>query len=607
MDLNATVTQIHREVLGVFAILPQNFTTLLTSVTAIVVATIAILHVRANKYSSVSYTVPIPEECLPEWKGAVLDNPSIKAPDGNDIQCYCPANGKLLGYVTPASSADIDHAITKATEAQLVWAKTSFDDRRKVLRTLLNYILANQDAIAQASCLDSGKTRVDAALGEILVTTEKIKYLLDYGEQALKPEKRPTSFMMVYKKAELRYEPLGVVAALVSWNYPFHNLIGPIISSIFAGNGIIVKGSENTAWSSQFFLSIMKGALSACGHNPDLVQSIMCWPDVAPYLTSHPGIQHITFIGSRPVAHHVASSASKTLVPLCIELGGKDAHIVLDDAKNLKSLCSVLMRGVFQSASQNCIGIERIIALPKVYQQLIDILKPRISKLRPGSALDDDEVDMGAMISPACFDKLERMIEEAVSKGAKCLVGGKRYNHPKFPKGHYFSPTLLVDVTPDMEIAQNETFAPICALMPAKDVDDAIKIANSAHFGLGGSVYGRNQAHIDRIVNEMKCGMVAVNDFAVYYLNQSLPFGGVRGSGYGRFAGAEGLRSVCNLKSVVVDRWPSLINTSIPPIVDYPITRPEKSWAFTKGLIEFAYGQGIKEKAGGIAKLLGNM
>lgn len=235
------------------------------------------------------------------------------------------------------------------------------------------------------------------------------------------------------------------------------------------------------------------------------------------------------------MAHHVAAAASKTLVPLCVELGGKDAHIILDDVSNLKSLSSVLMRGVFQSASQNCIGIERIIVLPKVYQKLIDILEPRIKALRPGSALDDKDVDMGAMISSANFDRLEALIQDAVNKGARCLAGGKRYVNPRHPQGHYFQPTLLVDVTPEMEIAQNETFAPICVLMPARDVGDAIRIANSADFGLGGSVYGRNQSAIDRVVREMKCGMVAVNDFAVYYLNQSLPFGGVGGSGKRQF------------------------------------------------------------------------
>lgn len=366
----------------------------------------------------------------------------------------------------------------------------------------------------------------------------------------------------------------------------------------------LVKGSENTAWSSEFFISTVKGALSACGHNPDLVQvqstsfpqiyflpltlnlfkSITCWPEVAPHLTSHPGISHITFIGSRPVAHHVAASASKSLTPLCIELGGKDAAIILDDVSNVQSLSSVLMRGVFQSASQNCVGIERIIALPKVYTQLIDILQERIKRIRPGSILDGDDVDCGAMISSASFDHLEDWVEDAVKKGARCLVGGKRHQHPKHPKGHYFSPTLLVDVTPEMLIAQNETFGPICVLMKATNVEDALRIANGSEFGLGGSVFGRNKRDLERVVREMKCGMVSVNDFAVYYLNQSLPFGGVKGSGYGRFAGEEGLRAVCNVKAVCEDVFPRLIGTSIPPVLDYPIRDGNRGWRFTQGM-----------------------
>lgn len=319
-----------------------------------------------------------------------------------------------------------------------------------------------------------------------------------------------------------------------------------------------------------------------------LMKSITCWPEVAPHLTSHPGISHITFIGSRPVAHHVAASASKSLTPLCIELGGKDAAIILDDVPDVKSLSSVLMRGVFQSASQNCIGIERIIVLPQVYPKLASILEERIKGLRPGSVLDGEEVDCGAMVSAACFDKLETWIEDAVQKGARCLVGGKRFVHPKYPQGHYFAPTLLVDVTPEMLIAQNETFAPICVLMRARDVPHAIQLANSTEYGLGGSVFGRNKQNLDRVVKEMKSGMVSVNDFAVYYLNQSLPFGGVGGSGYGRFAGEEGMRAVCNIKAVCEDRFPRLINTSIPPVVDYPIRDGNKGWRFTKGNLSTA-------------------
>ncbi|KAG0124334.1 Aldehyde/histidinol dehydrogenase [Tuber indicum] len=581
---------------------------LLASLVAVVFSFFALWYWRGLKFAAVSYTVPVPEECKEGWESEVLAEPSIRSESDYNIQCYCPATGRLLGRVRPAYPEDIDKAIAKSAAAQKEWAKTSFEERKKVLRSLLKYILANQDTIITAACLDSGKTRIDAALGEILVVVEKIKWVLNNGEQALRPEGRGVSWpLMCYKKAEVRYEPLGVVCACVSWNYPFHNLLCPMISSIFAGNGIVVKGSENTAWSSGYFVSTIKGALSACGHNPDLVQSITCWPEVAPHLTSHPGIAHITFIGSRPVAHHVAASASKSLTPLCIELGGKDAAIVLDDVPNVKALSSVLMRGVFQSAAQNCIGIERIMVLPKVYSKLVEILEERIKKIRPGSVLDGDEVDCGAMVSAAGFDKLESWIEDAVKKGARCLVGGKRLIHPKYPQGHYFSPTLLVDVTEDMPIAQNETFAPICVLMRAKDVTHAIHLANSTEYGLGGSVFGRNKRDLDRVVREFKSGMVSVNDFGVYYLNQSLPFGGVRGSGYGRFAGVEGMRAICNVKAVCEDRFPRLINTAIPPVVDYPIRDGNRGWQFTKGLIELAYGESWWRVAGGLWKLLTNM
>ena len=227
---------------------------------------------RAARFNAVPFSVPVPEQAYPGWKGDPMATPSIKSTSDYMIQCYAPATGASLGKVAPAYPEDIDAAIKEAAAAQEQWAKTSFDERRKFLRTLLKYILEHQDHIATVACLDSGKTKVDAAFGEILVTVEKITWMLKHGEKALVPEKRGASWpLQCYKKVELRYEPLGVVAACVSWNYPFHNLLGPIISSTFAGNGIVVKGSEQTAWSSQYYISIVKGALSACGHNPNLV------------------------------------------------------------------------------------------------------------------------------------------------------------------------------------------------------------------------------------------------------------------------------------------------------------------------------------------------
>lgn len=205
-----------------------------------------------------------------------------------------------------------------------------------------------------------------------------------------------------------------------SLSYPFHNLLNPIISSLCAGNALVLKSSEATCWSAQYYVSIAKGALRACGHSTSLIQLITCWPETAPHLTSHPGVSHITFIGSQEVAHKVSDSASKSLTPLCLELGGKDPAIILDDLSDskLQQVASVLMRGVFQSAGQNCIGIERVIALPRVYQKLIDIVEPRVKTLRIGSALDEEEdVDIGACISDRGFERLEKLIEDAVANG----------------------------------------------------------------------------------------------------------------------------------------------------------------------------------------------
>ncbi|KAJ4297478.1 Meiotic Sister-Chromatid recombination aldehyde dehydrogenase [Kalmusia sp. IMI 367209] len=548
---------------------------------------------RSDPEAAVPYHVTPPEQIKPGWKGEVLPELSMKVSGSSLIQCFAPATGESLGRINPSTPASIDRAIAKAAEAQVQWAQTTFSQRRKVLKTMLKFVLENQETIARVACLDSGKTMVDASLGEILVTVEKLRWVIKHGENSLRSERRPGNLLMAYKW----HEYASQLRVANSHEKQFHNLISPVIASIFAGNAIVVKGSENTAWSSSYFASIAAAALVACGHNPDIVQSVVCWPNAADYLTSHPSIAHITFIGSRPVAHHVCASASKALTPVCVELGGKDPAIVLDDLSNsdFKRVSSILMRGVFQSAGQNCIGIERVIALPNIYNRLIEHLTPRIKTLRPGSILnaspDDAPIDIGACISSANFATLETLIADAVSQGARLICGGKRYIHPDFPKGTYFAPTLLVDVTPTMKIAQTELFAPVFTLMRATSVQNAIDIANSTPYALGASVYGSSTRDLERVVHSVHAGMVAVNDFAVTYMVQ-LPFGGVKGSGYGRFAGAEGLRSLCNMKAVTRDRWPG-VKTSIPGPMDLPLEGPgagKRAWKMAQGVVWVGYG-----------------
>jgi acyl-CoA reductase-like NAD-dependent aldehyde dehydrogenase len=416
---------------------------------------------------------------------------------------------------------------------------------------------------------------------------------------------------MCYKKNTVRYEPLGVVAACVSWNYPFHNFISPVISALFAGNAIVVKPSEQTCWSAEYFLRIIRGALVACGHSQELVQSVVCLPETADHLTSHPKIKHITFIGSRDVAFKVCASAARSLTPVTVELGGKDPAVVLDDARTLRSLedvCAILMRGTFQSAGQNCIGIERVIAQPKAYARILEIVEPKIRALRLGSiTLSPDTVDMGSMISDRGFDRLEKLIQAAVDSGATLHCGGHRYKHPEYPNGHYFQPTLISGVTQDMQIAQTELFAPIFLLMRADTLTDAVDLANSTSYGLGASVFGHSRNDVEYCVKHIQAGMVAVNDFGAYYAC-SLPFGGVKGSGYGRFGGEEGLRGLCNIKAVCEDAWWARLlglQTKIPLQLQYPIGDQENAWQMCKGVVETGYAISARGRLEGVAKLLG--
>ncbi|KAK7202935.1 Aldedh-domain-containing protein [Myxozyma melibiosi] len=592
-----------------------------------VVAVVLPLLLKKLKRSSgtqlFSYTFgyKFPAESLPDWKPptsvpiGVSPIPLLRTKNEPEmIQCYCPATGAYLGRIRAATKADIDSAVSKCkTVQEAKWKNTTFEERKHVLRTLLGFLKKNQEKMARVACRDSGKTMVDAALGEILVTLEKLSWTIKYGEDALKPSKRvgPANLLIRYKDAEVIYEPLGVVLALVSWNYPLHNLLNPIISALFSGNGIVVKCSEQVVWSSTHFIAIVRSCLVACGHSPDIVQLVCPWPEDTDYLTAHPSISQVTFIGSKPVAHKVLNAAAKSLTPVTVELGGKDAAIVLDEYqkswKSCDALASVLMRGSFQSAGQNCIGIERIVAEPKAYEALVSTFKKRVPILRIGSVLDEKQpVDMGAMISDARFSTLKFLIDDAVHHGAKLLCGGQRYKHLQYKYGSYFEPTLLIDVTPEMLIARTELFAPIMVMMKATSVDDAIRIANAPDFGLGGSVFGkRGSKATERVVREMKTGNVAVNDFATFYVCQ-LPFGGVKGSGYGKFGGEEGLRALCLAKSVCRDKYP-LISTSIPGIVDYPLMQMDSAWAFVRAMNVASYASGVWEFVWNLILLVWNL
>jgi len=208
------------------------------------------------------------------------------------------------------------------------------------------------------------------------------------------------------------------------------------------------------------------------------------------------------------------------------------------------------------------------------------------------------------MISANRFNELERILTDAVEEGASVTVGGTRWRHAYLEEGAYFGPTVVGDVEPNMEIAQTELFAPVAVLLKYDTIDEAIEIHNGTRYGLGASVFGPDQRLCTRVAAQLECGMVSINDFGVFYLNQDLPFGGTKASGYGRIGGPEGLRSLTAPKAIMADRWPWLIQTSIPSILDYPIRSLVQSWEFVSGLTAFVYGDSMTERFEGLLRIL---
>uniref|UniRef100_A0A2P2MR93 Aldehyde dehydrogenase 22A1 n=1 Tax=Rhizophora mucronata TaxID=61149 RepID=A0A2P2MR93_RHIMU len=236
---------------------------------------------------------------------------------------------KYLGYFPALSPSEVNDRVAQARKAQKIWAKSSFKQRHQFLRILLKYIIEHQELICKISSRDTGKTMVDASLGEIMTTCEKITWLLSEGEHWLKPEYRSSGRSMFHKKAKVEFYPLGVIGAIVSWNYPFHNIFNPMLAAVFSGNGIVIKISENASWSGCFYFRIIQAALAAVGAPENLVDMITGFAETGEALVS--AVDKIIFVGSPGVGKMIMRNASDTLIPVTLELGGKDAFIVCED------------------------------------------------------------------------------------------------------------------------------------------------------------------------------------------------------------------------------------------------------------------------------------
>jgi acyl-CoA reductase-like NAD-dependent aldehyde dehydrogenase len=347
--------------------------------------------------------------------------------------------------------------------------------------------------------------------------------------------------------------PLGVVGVIGPFNFPFHNVFCPLVPALFAGNAVVVKVSEWTGWSAQYFQSLLDEVLSAHGFSTDLVQIVTGDGQTGAALVSG-GVDKIFFTGSPENGKKVMAEAVDTLTPVVLELGGKDPMIVCDDAP-FDHTVNTAMLGVFTACGQMCVGVERVYVMDGIYDRFVAEVVKRVSALRQGPASKDKggEFDVGAMTMPRQLDIIERHVNDALKKGAKALVGGKRNSSLT---GQFFEPTVLVDVTHEMSITREETFGPVMTIIRVKDEAEAIRLANDCAYGLGSSVFTKDAARGERIAKAISAGMAVVNDYGLAYMTQDAPFGGLRISGFGKINGKEGLRACCAEKTIVTDRLP---------------------------------------------------
>ena len=526
--------------------------------------------------------------------------PLVVDSEPNRLQCYDPATAQHLGSVELMSKERVEEIIAKAREAQKQWSKSTFEERRAVMRCILQYYIKHTEDICRVSVRDSGKTMLGAVLGEITPTCEKLRWILNEGESILKTEYRGgQGLLTMHKSARVEFKPLGVLGVIAPFNYPCHNILNHIISGLFAGNAVVSKVSEYTSWSGDFYLRSVRAALVSAGYSPDLVQIVTGLGETGAALVESPNINKVIFTGSDRIGKLVMKGAAKNLTPVVLELGGKDPFIVCDDV-DLGWLKNTALRGVFQNNGQNCIGIERIFVEGKLYQPFIDMMVKSVQTLRQGVPIGNGgKVDIAAMTNPGALENIESLIEDAVAKGATLHCGGKR--NKKLSPGLFFEPTLISGITSDMKIAKEEVFGPVMAVSQWNTEKELYERANDCPYALGSSIFSNDTARARRISENVSAGMANINDFGVNYLCQSLPFGGTKCSGFGRFAGPEGLRACCYPKAITEDRIPG-VKTSIPKPWCYPTA--ESAPSIAEHLVGMAYSPALSAKVSRTIRLL---
>ena len=444
-----------------------------------------------------------------------------------------PTTGERIAEFAVLTAAEIDSSLQAVHTAQQSWGGSSAADRRALLIALAAALRRRAPELAEMATAEMGKPLAEAK-AEIEKCAVCCQYYADHVEQFLSDEVATTNA----QKSYVVLDPLGVVLAIMPWNYPFWQLVRFAAPALAAGNGIAVKHAANVQQCATAFAEVCQEAGAPAG----LVCNLRIGSDAVAAVIADPRIAGVTLTGSTEVGSIVAAQAGRFLKKQVLELGGSDPFIVLDDA-NVQAAAKVAVRARFQNTGQSCIAAKRFIVQSGVADAFVEAFCRETAALVVGDPLDPSTT-IGPMARDGFRADLEGQIDRSIAAGAELRLGGRRIDG----RGFFFAPTVLDRVTPDMAVFKEETFGPVAAIIRVEDVDTAIELANATEFGLGAALWTRDLDRAARLVRQIEAGAVFVNGLVAS--DPRLPFGGIKRSGYGRELGIYGLREFTNVKTV---------------------------------------------------------
>jgi len=460
-----------------------------------------------------------------------------------------PATGEALGDVDCASPEQVASAVARARAAQASWSEQPLPERLRPLRRFQHVLHERKREVGESIAREAGKPYVEALLTEVIVALDAAKFCVREAHSFLRPQPVPHSnLLMRSKHGYFLRQPYGVVGIIAPWNYPFSIPAVQALAALVTGNAVVLKPSEFTPL---IALKLQK-LFEESGLPPDLFQVVAGEAQTGSALITS-GVNKLVFTGSVATGKRVAEAAAARLLPVVLELGGKDPMLVLADA-DVDVASSAAIWGAFVNAGQTCLSVERCYVYRSLYESFLVACVEKARRLKVGNGMDP-ETEVGPMIHQRQLHIVEEHVNDALSRGARLLVGGSTL--PELGE-NFYAPTVLADVDQQMRIMQEETFGPVLPVMPFDSEEEALRLANDSQFGLSASIWTRDRTRGESLASRIEAGTVMVNDVVACFGISEAPHGGVKSSGLGRMHGRTGLEEMTRLKYVDSDLVPSM-------------------------------------------------